>query len=379
MLPRRLKILHVRPQLNPGGATEYLLRLAAGLIDRGHSVVVAADGGAWVRRLPAGCTYVGGLSLRPEIGSGLRVPNAPGLLYSVVRLVHLMRVERIDVIHTHHRSASLAARVASLVTNVPLVSSVHEIRRRYRRLTSLGFGERVVVLSDYVRAEVLDWYGLAPERVRLIPLGLDLPEMPSLAEVTATRRELGISERGPIVACIARLTRRKGQGQLLSAIPAVLAQHPDARFLFVGDGPDRLDLVRQARALGVAERVRFAGNRDDIAAVIAGSCVTVLPSRQEEFGIALLESLALSRPVVATRVGGVPEIVEDGRTGILVRPGDPVALAGAINRLLDHPAIATRLGRNGRHLVAKRFSKERFLGSTEALYRELVRQRGSGG
>jgi glycosyltransferase involved in cell wall biosynthesis len=364
-----VNILHVRHELNAGGATEYMLRLASGLIDRGHKVVVAAGDGPRAISLPRDCLYVRGVRLRPEIGSV--VPNLPGMLLSVAVLARVVRSERIDIIHAHHRAASLAAKIVSRMAGIPLVSSVHEVRRRYVRLTTIGFGDRVVVLSDYVRTELTALHGLKSDRLRVIPFGIDTHQ-PSAEEANEARRELGIDGRASVVGCIARLTRRKGHSYLLKAIPAILAKHPAAYFLFVGEGPDRQHLEQMAGELRVADRVRFIGRRTDITRLIAACRLTVLPSIQEEFGIVLLESLAVGRPVIATRVGGIPEVVTDGYNGVLVNPRSAEELASAIDAMLDNTRFTEELGTNGRQTVAERFSTHQFLAEMEAVYRELV-------
>ena len=171
-----------------------------------------------------------------------------------------------------------------------------------------------------------------------------------------------------IVGVVARLEPEKGHQTLIEAWPHVLREVPDAYLLIVGEGSRRDSLEQWAAAHRVAHRVVFTGRRDDIPAVTAGLDVAVLPSWREAQGLSILESMALSRPVVASDVGGIPEMIEDGVTGLLVEHDNPVALAAAISRLLLDPGLAQRLGRAGHDLVHERFCVELMVKAIEEIY-----------
>jgi glycosyltransferase involved in cell wall biosynthesis len=174
----------------------------------------------------------------------------------------------------------------------------------------------------------------------------------------------------PIVGVVGRLEPEKGHPTLLEAWRLVIDEVPDARLLVVGEGSRLEALQAQARELGIDHRVVFTGRRDDVPAVTAALDVAVLPSYREAQGLTILEAMALSRPVVASNVGGIPEMVEDGQTGLLVPPHQPVPLAAAIVRLLrDHP-LADMLARAGHDLVHKRFCIEVMVHAIEDLYEE---------
>lgn len=365
-----MRVLHVRPQLQRGGATEYVIRLAQGLSDRRHQVFIATGGGNWVERTRRYATVDTTFALAPRVG---KLPNLPALMASAARLTRLVRREQIDVINSHHRFAALAGRMASLLSGVPLVTTLHEVPRGSPQLTVFGLGQRVVTLSTMMRDLVVSRYKLAPGRVHLIPMGV--ATLPSLSDQrrVALRAQLGLPEAASIIGCVARLTARKGQIFLLQALPVVLAAHPQTHILLVGDGPDRAALAHMARELGVAHAVTFAGARDDAQELINLCDFTVLPSLEEEFGIVLIESLAQQRPVVATAVGGVPEIIKPHENGLLVPARDSVALSGALITLLGQPDLTRSLGQNGFREVERRFSLPAFIESTEALYASLTR------
>jgi glycosyltransferase involved in cell wall biosynthesis len=226
--------------------------------------------------------------------------------------------------------------------------------------------------------------GRAGAPVSLIYNGVDMERYDHQEACCTLRAEYGIPEGAPIVGVIARLEPEKGHPTLLEAWTQVLAAVPDAHLLVVGEGSRREALEAQAASLGLlgsdasnprselGRRVIFTGRRDDVPAVTAALDVAVLPSYREAQGLSILEAMALSRPVVASAVGGIPEMIEDGRSGLLVPPHDRDALARAVSRLLlDHP-YADTLGRAGRELVHERFCVELMVRAVESIYDESV-------
>jgi glycosyltransferase involved in cell wall biosynthesis len=368
-----MNILHVRPRLETGGASEYLLTLGEGLVERGHAVFVASGGGELDERARAfSRRYFDDLPLSVRISRRTDPVHTANLLRSSVRLAHIARKERIDVIHSHHRFAALAGKIASRIARLPLVSTMHEVRRDATRLTTLGLGDEVVTLSEMMRTYVLDTYGVRPDRVHVIPMGLNLPPPLSESRQAALREELGLGGGERIIACIARLVRSKGHSHLLRAVMDVARSHPSIRLLLAGDGEERRALEATARELGINENVVFLGFRTDVPDLIGLTEFTVLPSLQEAFGVALLESLAQRKPIVATRVDAIPEIVKDGETGVLVPPADGEALARGIRRLLENPEVARKLGAAGLELVQREHSRSALVAATEALYASLL-------
>ena len=206
--------------------------------------------------------------------------------------------------------------------------------------------------------------------VSLIYNGVDLDRYDHQEPCCTLPDEYGMEPGSQIVGVVARLEPEKGHPTLLEAWPAVLRAVPDTYLLIVGEGSRRDALEAQARELRIAHRVVFTGRRDDVPAVTAALDVAVLPSYREAQGLSVLEAMALSRPVVASNVGGIPEMIEDGVTGLLVPPHDAEALAAAIVRLLrDHP-YADTLGRAGHDLVHDRFCIELMVSAVESIYDE---------
>jgi glycosyltransferase involved in cell wall biosynthesis len=202
----------------------------------------------------------------------------------------------------------------------------------------------------------------------VIPNGIDpagfVPERPPMA----TRAALGLLPEARLIGLVGRLTRQKGPDVLIAALPGLVTAWPHLRCLFVGDGVLGQELRRQAEVRAVDSHCVFLGARRDVADLVAVLEVVVLPSRSEGLPFALLEAMALAKPVVATRVGGNSEVVDDGRTGLLVPPDDPAALAQALRFLLDHPAEAAEMGRRGRERVVREFSLKQSVGALQELY-----------
>jgi glycosyltransferase involved in cell wall biosynthesis len=219
------------------------------------------------------------------------------------------------------------------------------------------FAHRVVANSR-AAAERLRIEGISSSKIEIIPNGIDLAMFPRHDYSPRPRR----------IAMIACLREEKRVDVLVAAAATILERYPDAEFLIAGDGTCREALEEQARATGVRHRCRFLGHRDDVPAVLAEADVFVLPSRSEAFPNSIIEAMAAGLPVVASDVGGIPELVEDGRTGRLVPPGDPQALAGALLELLDHPDRVEAFGREGRDRIERSYSFDRMVQQFETLY-----------
>jgi glycosyltransferase involved in cell wall biosynthesis len=262
--------------------------------------------------------------------------------------------------------------IASIRDRAPYLTAMQKRVQRY----ACQFADCVLVNAEAVK----DWLigeGYNPKNIVVIPNGVDLSRFDGPREDQRIRQEFGFAPDTPVVAVVSRLTRLKGIENFLEAAAALKPRYPDARFLIVGetsphDRPYLKELTDLAARLGVADRVTFTGLRSDVAAVLASATVAVMPSLNEALSNVLLESMAAGAPVVATRVGGTPEALIDGDTGLLVEPGDSAAIATAVARLLDDRQLATRLGRSARALIADKFSVDRMVRSTEQLYLSLL-------
>ncbi len=261
------------------------------------------------------------------------------------------------IVHTFH------GHVLSGYFSPPMQAAFIRTERALGRRTTC-----LIAVSVEIRDELLALGIGHPAKWRVIPVGIDLaPFAKASKDKAVARRSFGLPARSSVVAIVGRLIPIKDHQTLLQA----LAGLPDVQLLVAGDGELRTSLERLAADLGLASRVRFLGWADDIASVYAAADVTVLSSLREGTPVALIESLATSRPVVATDVGGVRSVVEDGRTGLLVPPGDADALSRAIGDLLSDSGRRAAMGKRGSTAMSK-FSLERLVSETRSLYDELL-------
>jgi len=305
------------------------------------------------------------------------------LLRTASRIRKYLKRSGADIVHSNGFLTNLLARMAGGVLKTRVVNSVHclpdaglaagESRlvasgRRFADRLTFGRVDILVSVSEAIWDQ-LAAMGLDPRRVRVIHSGVDVAEI----ERDATSGRMMETAPGLVVGVAGRLEKIKGLESFLRAA-AILRDRDDVRFLIVGDGPDRGRLEHIANELGVADRVDFLGYTSNLAVELAAMDVFVMPSLTEGFGLVAVEAMALGKPVIATRVGGLIEVVEDGLTGILVPPGDPKALASAIGRLLDSEDARRSMGEVGRRRVRERFTAKRMVDEHLDVYRGLLRR-----
>lgn len=311
-------------------------------------------------------------------------------LRTLLRLYRLIRRVRPHIVHTHMAKAGTTARLAARLARVPIVVHTYHGHVFHSYFGSLktavflniervlaAFTDRIIAVGEGQRDEIAR-FRVAPAR-KLVPIPLGLPIEPMLtaeAERGKLRAELGVAPETALVGIVARLVPIKAHEYFLEAAARVAEERDRAHFVIVGDGERRKELEDMARDLGVAHRVHFLGWRREMRPVYADLDVVALSSLNEGSPVAVIEALAAARPVVATRVGGVAEVVDDQQTGILVPSRDAEALARGIGRFLDDPAWAATVGQRGRASVYPRYSIERLVRDIEDLYLELAREKG---
>jgi glycosyltransferase involved in cell wall biosynthesis len=369
---------HPRPRLlqllatgGSGGAQESYSGLLLGL-DRSRYEVEALSlsAGAAVQRLRA-------------LGVPVHVLDATDDEVAVRELAARLRRDEIDLVHAHMYRAEVIGTRAAVAAGTPvIIATVHSSRVRseadIRLLAELTPAmDRLIVPSEAIARKVAA-EGRSGSRFAVVPNGVDLSRFSAAVAPCALRREYRIPEDAPLIGVVARLEAEKGHRHLIDAMPDVLREVPDAWLAIVGEGSETDALRKRARALGppVAERAIFTGRRDDISALTADLTVAVLPSLREAQGISLLEAMARRIPVVASDVGGIPEVVTDGVDGLLVPPADPAALAYALVRLLRDSGLRERLGEAGYRTVADRFSIDAQVRRIEAVYDEELARAG---
>jgi glycosyltransferase involved in cell wall biosynthesis len=393
-----VKILRVITRLNVGGPARHVVLLDRGLRGRGHET-----------RLVYGSLAPGDGSLEHlAVDAGLPVTHIRALgrqvnpISDLRAFAHLLRLvfrEAPDVVHTHTAKAGTLGRVAACLFNMTrprrrrclVVHTFHghvltgyfgptmnvAVRRAERTLARIT--DRVVTISPAIRRDIVTRFNIAAAaRTTVVPLGLDLERLARLDSLAPhLRRQLGIPERALVVAYIGRFVAIKDLATLVHAFALVAAQRPDAVLLLVGDGPVRAEIDALVAALALQKHVHLVGWIEDLAPVYATIDICALSSLNEGTPVAVIEAMAAAKAVVATRVGGVADVVEHERTGLLVPPQNPKALADAIVRLAAAPDERLRMGAAGRQAVAARFSPERLVDDIDTLYRDALAQKRS--
>jgi len=365
-----LRIVHIGRALETGGLEVLILEMCRRMCSRGHRASVCA-------LLPGD-----GLAERPEY-RGVRtvVLDARarrGKLARVLAMARLLRRERPDVVHIHNFLSQVYGAVAARLAGVPVVVTTKHgwdwpslMGSRAAAGLVWRLADVVVAVSRDLREAFVRAYGYPPGKARWILNGIDTERFRPLEgdRDAARMRVLGVTGR-PVLGTVCRLVEEKGIGTLLEAFFGLRKEQPEARLVVVGDGADREKFERQAGRLGIAGRVHFLGMRHDVANIYPLLDLFVLPSYTEGISLTLLEAASCGLPVVATEVGGNPEIVLHGRTGLLVPARDAAALAEAIRQVCADPEAARSMGRAGRERVVREFSLDRMADDYLRLYRE---------
>jgi glycosyltransferase involved in cell wall biosynthesis len=350
--------------LDRGGAEKVLTRLAAGLPREKYGVQVAVlqkRSGAIAADL--GCANI------PVHDLGMRAKWDLGVL---VRLARLLRRERIQILFAFMFHPTILGRVAGWVCRVPVRISSERImawegagRRTLNRWT-VPLATHVVAVSERVAAYARREFRVPADRLTTIPNGVDLVHFRPTARPVRSHEV--------VIGCTARLHRKNDHDSLLKAFAQIAPEWPEARLLLVGRGPEEERLRMLADRLELSARVRFAGEQADVAPSLEEMDLYVQSSIAEGMPNSVLEAMAAGLPVVATAVGGTPEVLADGETGLLVPPGDPAAMAAALTTLLADRAKAAVFGRAGRARVEADFGEATMVRRVEALLDRLVDQ-----
>jgi glycosyltransferase involved in cell wall biosynthesis len=382
-----VRVLRVIARLNMGGPALHVAYLTKGLESRGYETTLVAGS---LARGEGSMSFVAeelGVEVTPI--SQLHRDVSP--LYdplSVLALVRLIRELQPQILHTHTAKAGAVGRLAAVLAGParppilvhtyhghvlrgyfdPLRTAVFRtLERSLARVTT-----RLVAVSPEVRDDLVS-LGVAPaEKFSVIRLGIDLESRLAAGDGPDLRRLFGIPPGSFVVGWIGRMTAIKHVPDVLAAFQRLLERGVDARLCLVGDGPDREAVEQRAHELGISRQTLFLGYQRDVANYYGFFDTLLLPSGNEGTPVVAIESLAAGTPVVATAVGGVPDVVEDGVDGLLVPVGDVGALADALERLAHDPALRSRMGEHGRERVVPRYRVERLVDDVDALYRELL-------
>lgn len=355
-----------------GGAEQHMLALARGLRRDSLRVILAC---------PRAILDKFGADLPADIVAEAIEYYNPTDVKGARQLISCLRRHAIDVLHSHMFHASLVASPVGWACRVPVIIETPHVREYWRKGWKRSyFVDRLVArtvdafiaVSDANAAYLVGEKCFPVSKIRTIRNGIDTERFcPCPTHIGSLRRALELSEFEAVITVVARLEPQKGHNILLDAFSVVRKRFPPLCLAVVGEGSLRESLEAQAQSLGLARNIRFVGFQRNIPEWLAASDFTVLPSLYEGLPLAAIESLACGTPVVATAVDGTPEVVLDGRTGLLVPAGDATALAAAMGRLLGNSEWTRQLGIAGRRSVVENFSLERQVRETEALYMDL--------
>jgi L-malate glycosyltransferase len=372
----RLRVLYTVNRMDVGGSQTHLVQVLRLLDRRRFEPMLCCLTGRGALLETAKETGVTVVSV------GLRGLKSPAAIGPMLQLSRFMRGERIDIVHNYLLRANLVGTLAARAARVPLVLTskrgCHE--RSGLELASARLSNRladcVTTNANAVREFVHDREGCPLDKMVVIPSGIDTDRFTPLP-AGDYRSRLGLRPEQRVVGIVTRMRVRKGVEEFLRAMATVRQQIPTATAIVVGEVELDPSLSALVRELGLQDHLHLLGRRSDVAEVLSAMDVFVLSSHDEGMSNAILEAMAMQIPVVATDVGGTGEVVQPGRTGLLVPPKDPTALAQAITQILTvPPESATAMGRRGREVVIERFSAHSMVRQMEDLYAHLLEARG---
>ncbi|MEE2662248.1 MAG: glycosyltransferase family 4 protein [Pseudomonadota bacterium] len=370
-------IMQILPRLDTGGVERGTVDVAAALVAAGKCSIVVSSGGKMVREVER----VGALHITVPVDS----KNPIMMLKNANTLADLILTYGVDIVHARSRAPAWSARLSANRCKIPFMTTFHgtynfnnPLKKKYNAIMTKG--DRVIAISDFIRQHVCENYNTPHEKIRVISRGIDLdifnPSVVSAERIVQLANSWRLNDHSPVIMLPGRLTRWKGQSILIEA--ARILSRPGVRVLLVGDDQGRTryrrELENRIRKNGMEKIIHITGPCRDMAAAYMLADVVVSPSTDPEaFGRVAAEALAMGRLVVASDHGGARETVEDGKTGWLVPPGDPNALARALNRALDmtnedrrkHSQIAIKR-------IQENFAKQKMCSATLAVYDELL-------
>lgn len=370
-----LQVLALHPY-KLGSFEEYILAFSETMHERRHDVVYVFRG-----------------EPHPFISEKLRAlgheyfiqpdPQGPREFARFIkRLVGIIRKRRVDIIQAQFFPHSNFAVLAGFLTRTPVYQTIHTLSTlnpgpvrpvsKIKSRVSALMSEKVFAVSDAVRKDLIEVYGVPPEKIEVLFNAVSLGKYEIGASSFSLHDELGIKRDCKIILTIAHARHEKGLEYLIRAVPAVVEKHPEAHFVFCGGGPLENYLVNLTAETGVSHNVHFLGVRNDIPALLRDCYAATLPSLTEAIGYALIEAMAMGKAVVATNVGGIPELVLNDKTGILVPPGNPGSLANAVNDLIDNPEKTESLGKDGRRRIEEEFELDRRVLTEIEIYEKFL-------
>ena len=361
-----MNVLLLTTHLNIGGVAVYTINLARGLKKKNVSVYVASGGGELQKALKKNDIPHLKLNIRTKF------EFHPKLILAFFKLGRFIKENNIDLIHAQTRVAQVLGYLLHSFTGVGYVSTCHGFFKKQRlgRRAFGAWGEYCIAISDVIEDHLIKDFKVKKDNVFLVYNGVDIEAFSrprDEGEKGALKHNLGF-EKSPVIGSISRLSPVKGLRYLLFAMKDILPEIPEARLLLVGEGPSKEYLMGLAKKLGIENNVFFALNTTDIRRFLFITDVFVFYSLEEGLGLSLLEALASGKPCVASNVGGVSSVIEDGQNGILVSPKDTHELKEAILKILKDKKLSASLAEKGKKSVKEKFSLEGMIGKVMDIY-----------
>jgi len=376
-----LKVLHIHTRAIVGGSgTNTLLSMAGLPKDRFEAVLACGSEGP----LPEEARKRGlRVAIIPHLKNEINLVN-DWLAFKEIGT--LLKREGFTIVHTHNSKAGILGRVAAKMCKVPIiVHTMHSCVFRYPNLNFLarrffyllekyaaGITDKIIAISDPLKKIFVE-NGVAPEdKFITIYSGIELDKFRVRVDLEQKRMSLGIEQGELVLGVVGRLAEGKGHEFVIQAIPAVVQEIPRVKFIFVGDGPLKTNLEKLAEGLGVKDKVIFTGERNDIPELLRVFDVFCLASLYEGMGRVILEAQVAGKPVIATKIGGIPDVVVENKTAILVEPKDSSGLADAVIKLLKDENLRRQMSKAAEEFVDYHFSAQKMVEDIIKLYNELL-------
>ena len=359
-----MNILQILPELNVGGVETGVLDLAKYLVKLGHKVVVISNGGQLVKELES------------EGAVHYQLPAHKKSIFTIIKMVskiaQIIKKENIDIVHARSRAPAWSALWASRSRNKIFITTCHGYYGLHFFSYVMGWGKRVIVLSNAIARHMIDDFGVPYERIRLIPRGVDLEKFKYISPETKRKQEFN-------VGIIGRITPIKGHLYFIKAMAKVAREVGNLKIWIVGDAPASRQAYKEqiqvlVKRLGLWQYTEFLGTQKDIPAILANlDCLVLATTTQEAFGRVIIEAQACGVPVVATGVGGVVDIIEDGINGLLVPPSEPTSMSEAVVRIFKDKQLAKDLASKAHRKVKEKYNIELMVKKTFEVYEDALK------
>ncbi|HLV31551.1 MAG TPA: glycosyltransferase [Chitinispirillaceae bacterium] len=367
---RKIKILQVTHDLEMGGLQKVIVNICRNIDKSKFDISVLC-----LRKKGAFSTEIEQLGVPVTI---IPQKQAGTDYFTFLKIARFFKQNKPDVVHTHNTQPLIEGGIAALISGVKRVihtdhAKIYPDRRRYMIAEWFisHFVSKIVGVSDYTSRELHEYERISRSKITTILNGIDPVFFSININKINKKKEFDILSKGPILGIISRLITIKGIGNLLKSMPAIIKNHPDSCLIVAGDGPSKHDLMKQTISLGIVKNVLFIGPRSDIAQLLKLFDILVLPSLKEGLPMILLEAMAAECPIIASNVGGIPEIIENKINGLLVEPGNIADLTKAILGLLADPLLRKTIIHNNISAVHKKYTAAIMTEKYQKLYSDF--------